>query len=173
MAMTGEQYKRLVAAYVAKNFRDRGVEVFTETKVGKSIIGKDRTVDVFVVAGSDALAIECKSQNVEGTTDEKIPYALADLEAMRIPGVLVYAGDGFSDGIVQMLRAHPLAAYCEPTAATLARDPKLTLELDVVLAQTFRWWDLLKTPDRRFDLQVWEKTRDAAEGGSGKKKNKG
>jgi hypothetical protein len=159
----------LIAAYIVKNFGDRNVEVFTELKVGKSIIGKDRKLDVLVVCGDRAIAIECKSQNVEGTTDEKIPYSLNDLEAMRIPGVLVYAGEGFSDGIVQMLRAHPLAAFCDPDPDTLERDPERTLELDVILAQTFSWWDLVKVESRRFDLAEWNKERAAGENPKKKK----
>lgn len=163
MAITGSQYKRLVAAYIAKNFADRKVEVFTEIKVGKSIIAKERTVDVLVVCGERALAVECKTQAVEGTADEKIVYSLDDLAAMRMPGCLAYAGTGFSDGVVQMLRAHPLAAFCDPDPKTLARNPKRTLELDVLLAQEFLWWDLIKVEGRRFDLKTWKHEDQGAE----------
>lgn len=157
MALTGKQYRDLVAAYIACNFTDRGVEIYTEVSLGKSIIAKDRRIDIMVVSGESVFAIECKTQATQGTADEKIVYALHDLQAMKIPGSIVYAGDGFSAGVVQMLRAHPAAAFCDPDPVTLARDRARTLELDVQLAQTFGWWDLFKVPGRRFSLENWRK----------------
>jgi len=91
-------YRDLIAAYIDVNFASRGVIVYTEVALGKTIIGKNRKLDVLALRKSDqrALAVECKYQAVPGTTDEKIPYALQDLEALWIPGCLVYAGEGWS-----------------------------------------------------------------------------
>ena len=149
--MTGKEYRDLIAGYIDKSFGPAGLAVYVEVSLGKTIIGKDRRVDVFVVRTNDqrALAIECKYQDVQGTTDEKIPYALQDLEAMRVPGCLVYAGGGWSAGILHTLAASPLAAYCLPDPATAARTAE-TRELDHVLSATFGLWDMILPVTRRF-----------------------
>jgi len=82
--MTGNEYADLIAAYLVKNFSARGISVYREVSLGKTIIGKNRHVDIFVLhTDSDkALAIECKYQDSAGTVDEKIPYAIQDMNAM-------------------------------------------------------------------------------------------
>lgn len=152
--MTGNEYANLVAAYVVRNFGPRGLEVYREVFVGKTVIGKNRRVDIFVVepATRRALAIECKYQDSPGTVDEKIPYALEDAASMPMPVCVAYAGAGFSQGILHMLAASPIAAYCLPDVETLAPSTE-TRELDAMLAVTFQWWDLLvrgKEPVRIF-----------------------
>jgi len=142
--MTGAQYADLVAAYVAGRFADRGLKVYREVAVGKSIIGKNRRIDVFCVCEptNDAFAIECKFQESEGTVDEKIPYALDDLEAFPMAGCIAYAGEGFSSGVLHMLRASTRAAYCLP-AAGQTESTAATRELEHLLAVHFKWWDVL------------------------------
>jgi hypothetical protein len=142
--MTGNEYADLIAAYIAANFPERGLAVYREVPVGMSIIGKKRRIDVFVVCESqhDALAIECKYQEFQGTVDEKIPYTLQDMAALRMPGCVAYAGPGFSEGVLHMLQSSEMAAYCLPEREDLL-SKKSTLELDHVIALTFRWWDLL------------------------------
>src|SRR5262245_66090178 len=75
--MTGGAYADLVAADVSRRFACRSLKVYREISVGKTIIGKNRRIDVFCVCESTnkAFAIECKYQESEGTVDEKIPYA--------------------------------------------------------------------------------------------------
>ncbi len=142
--MTGADYANLVAAYVARRFGARGLKVYREIKVGKSIIGKNRSIDVFCVceATNKAFAIECKLQDSGGTVDEKIPYALDDLEAMPMAGCIAYAGKGFSSGVLHMLRASTRAAYCLPVVdqTDVTQD---TRELDHLLAMHFGWWDVV------------------------------
>jgi hypothetical protein len=77
--MTGAEYANLVAGYVARRFGPRSLKVYREIRVGKTIIGKNRCIDIFCVndANERAFAIECKFQDSQGTVDEKIPYALA------------------------------------------------------------------------------------------------
>jgi hypothetical protein len=147
----GSEYRDLVAGYIHTNFAAHGLAVYTEVTLGRTIIGKDRRIDVFVVRQHDqrAIAIECKFQESKGTVDEKIPYALQDLEALRVPGCLVYAGDGWSIGVLHTLAASHLAAYCLPDGGQLERSPN-TLELDHVLAATFGLWDLVLPAARRF-----------------------
>jgi hypothetical protein len=149
--VTGNAYRDLIAGYIVKNFGAAGLVVYTEVSLGKTIIGKDRRVDVFVVRQRDssAIAIECKFQESQGTVDEKIPYALQDLDALRIAACLAYAGEGWSRGILHTLEASPLAAYCLPDRETLGRR-RATRELDHVVAATFGLWDRIIPEARRF-----------------------
>ncbi|MFO0686104.1 MAG: PD-(D/E)XK nuclease superfamily protein [Sandaracinus sp.] len=150
--LTGAQYANLVASYVATNFGHRGITLYREVPLGKTIIGKNRRIDVLVIEESTrvALALECKYQDSAGTADEKIPYALQDLLQLGMPVCLVYAGDGFSEGIQHMLAASPIAAQCMPDALTLA-PTDATRELDAALAMTFKWWDLVVRGRAPFD----------------------
>jgi hypothetical protein len=142
--MTGAEYATLVAAYLARRFGARGLKVFREIRVGKSIIGKNRCIDVFCVCETDnrAFAIECKFQDSAGTVDEKIPYALDDLRALPMAGCIAYAGSGFSEGVLHMLRASPHAAYCLPRPGQADSTPE-TRELDHLMSTHFGWWDVL------------------------------
>jgi hypothetical protein len=142
--VTGADYANLVASYVSQRFGSRGLKVYREIRVGKSIIGKNRCIDVFCVCehSNKAFAIECKFQDSVGTVDEKIPYALDDLRALPMAGCIAYAGKGFSAGVLHMLEASPHAAYCLPTP----EQGDLTYEtqdLDHLLATHFGWWDVL------------------------------
>jgi hypothetical protein len=150
--MTGNEYRRLIARYLLEAYGKRGIHLYEEVSLGTSIIGKQRRVDLLLVVPTtgDSLALECKYQDSAGTTDEKIPYALDDLRAMRIPAVICYAGAGFSEGVLHLLKSTEFAAYCLPdnTMKPLSRKSgdgidSGTWQLDHVLAQTFRWWDVV------------------------------
>ena len=142
--MTGTDYANLIASYVARRFGARGLKVYREIRVGKSIIGKNRCIDVFCVREADntAFAVECKYQDSVGTVDEKIPYALDDLDALPMAGCIVYAGRGFSDGVLHMLNAAPRAAFCLPVEGQ-ADSSADTRELDHLIAAHFGWWDVI------------------------------
>ena len=142
--MTGAEYANLVAAYVSKRFGSRTLKVYREIRVGKTIIGKNRCIDIFCVSDDSrkAFAIECKFQDSQGTVDEKIPYALDDLRALPMSGCIAYAGQGFSEGVLHMLAASPHAAYCLPAPGQLETSAD-TRELDHLLAVHFEWWDVL------------------------------
>ncbi len=146
---SGKHYADHLASYLAKHYDTKGLDIYREVSVGKSIIGKNRRVDILAVArdGSRAVAIECKFQDSQGTADEKIPYAIDDLRAMGMPAILTYAGGGFSEGVSHMLAACPIAAYCNP-GPTLDRGRE-TRELDVQMAMIFGWWDALLTGKAR------------------------
>jgi len=145
------EYRDLIAAYIDANYGPRGVVVYTEVSLGKTIIGKNRKLDLFVLRRSDqrAIALETKYQEVPGTTDEKIPYALQDLEALWIPGCLVYAGPGWSKGVLHALEGSRRAVHCLPEQTELART-HATRELDHVLAAVFGIWDQVIPEERLF-----------------------
>lgn len=140
--MTGHDYANRIAGYIAKNYGERGAAVYREVSIGKSIIGKNRKVDLLVLAAERAFAIECKYQESQGTADEKIPYTLSDMAALPMGGCVAYAGGGFSPGVVHMLEGSELAAYCLPAAPELAPG-RTTRELDHLLAMHFGWWDVI------------------------------
>jgi hypothetical protein len=152
MGLTGTQYANLIASYVVHNFEHRGITVYREVYLGKTIIGKNRRLDILIVEEHSrvAMGLECKYQDTLGTADEKIPYALSDLQHLDMPVCLVYAGKGWSSGILHMLRASPVAGYCEPDE-TLSPSES-TRELDAALARTFRWWDLVVRGKSPFTL---------------------
>ena len=154
MALSGKEYADLVAAYILKNFGGRGLTVYREVSMGKTIIGKNRHVDILVLheATARVLAIECKYQDTLGTVDEKIPYAIQDMQAMGVPVCLVYAGGGFSSGILHMLAACPIAAQCLP--ASSLEPSRETREVDIALAMAFSFWDLVVANKKPFALPV-------------------
>jgi hypothetical protein len=149
--MQPHEYRDLIAAYIDTNFGPLDLIVYTEVSLGKTIIGKNRKLDIVVLRRTDqsSLEIECKYQEVPGTTDEKIPYALQDLGSMWLPGCLVYAGEGWSQGILHKLEGSRLAVYCLPENPNVART-KDTLELDHVLAAVFGLWDFVIPEARLF-----------------------
>ena len=75
--------------------------------------------------------------------DEKIPYALDDLEALPMAGCIAYAGKGFSDGVLHMLERRP-APRTACRSPIRAKSTAETRELDHLLAMHFGWWDVLR-----------------------------
>jgi hypothetical protein len=148
--VTGNEYADLIASYLVASFGGRGLAVYREVSIGKSIIGKNRKLDILVLAEPRAFAIECKYQESQGTADEKIPYTLADLAALQMAGCVTYAGAGFSPGVIHLLEASELAAYCLP--APDLTPSRTTRELDHLLAMHFGWWDLLVAGKRPLSL---------------------
>ena len=151
--MNGFEYRQLIGRYVVSTYATRGIDVYEEISIGTSTLGKTRRIDLLLIEKTTnrGLAIECKYQDSAGTADEKIPYALDELRALRIPGAIVYAGGGFSDGVLHLLQSSPLAAYCFPDTTLLpmarARGGEAihrgTWQLDHVIAQTFGYWDII------------------------------
>jgi hypothetical protein len=151
--VNGFEYRQLIGRYVVSTYATRGIDVYEEISLGTSTLGKTRRIDLLLIEKTTGrgLAIECKYQDSAGTADEKIPYALDELRALRIPGAIVYAGGGFSDGVLHLLQSSPLAAYCLPdtTLQPMARArggeaiQRGTWQLDLVFAQTFGFCDFL------------------------------
>lgn len=149
--LNGHAYKRLVARYVVAEYGPRGVEVYDEVNAGTSMIGKQRRLDLLLLHRDSgrALALECKYQDTNGTADEKIPYALQDLATLRMPAAIVYAGIGFSMGVLHLLQSSEMAAYCLPgenlrrVARKKGEIDSGTWQLDHIVAMAFGFWDIL------------------------------
>ena len=78
--------------------RAMGLEADEQYRCGRRLWGAVRRIDVVLTHGTTrkALGIECKAQLVSGSVEEKIPATIQDIAAWPIPGLLVFAGAGFS-----------------------------------------------------------------------------
>lgn len=93
----GEELKKAVAQLGMS----LGLDSKTEVKVGRRVWGAKRSIDVVLTQSSTRLrlGIECKYQGVGGSTEEKIPSTLEDIKAWPIRGIVVIAGEGFSENM--------------------------------------------------------------------------
>ena len=78
-----------------------GLESRQQVRVARRIWGAIRHIDVVITHAQTrkTLGVECKFQAVTGTAEEKIPAIINDIAAWPIPGLVVFAGDGFTDNM--------------------------------------------------------------------------
>ncbi len=76
-----------------------------QVEVGRRIWGARRRIDVVLKHPETrvSLGIECKFQGVTGSAAEKIPATIEDIGAWPIRGLVVFAGEGFSENICSYL----------------------------------------------------------------------
>ena len=131
--MKANEYRDGIAEYLAAKYAENGLEVFKEVRLGTSIVGKKRTIDILIIEKDTgkAFGLECKIQMGGGTAEEKLYFALEDVKSMPIPGAVIYYGEGFSKAFQHMLAASPHAVYCKPPGCGEG-DPE-TDELDTLL----------------------------------------
>jgi len=101
--------------------RRLGLEVRSQVRVGRRLWGAERCIDV-VLTRSDAgksLGLECKYQGGPGTAEEKIPATVQDIQAWPIPGIVVFAGAGFSSNMRSYLHSTGRAVEFEDLEAWL------------------------------------------------------
>jgi hypothetical protein len=72
-----------------------------QVRVARRIWGAIRHIDIVLTHPQTrkTLGIECKFQGVSGTAEEKIPAVIDDISAWPIPGLVVFAGDGFTENM--------------------------------------------------------------------------
>lgn len=82
-----------------------GLEATEQVRVARRIWGAERFIDVVLIHPQTrkTLGIECKFQSVRGTAEEKIPATIKDIEAWPIPGLVVFAGEGFTENMRSFL----------------------------------------------------------------------
>lgn len=102
--------KTLVDAVVSL-CEELGLEARREVKVARRIWGSERRIDIVVTEPETRkrLGIECKFQGSGGSAEEKIPTTIQDIKAWPIPGIVVFAGDGFSPTMRNFLIATGLS----------------------------------------------------------------
>lgn len=78
-----------------------GLVVESQVAVGRRIWGARRQIDVVLKHPETriSLGIECKYQGTTGSAEEKIPATIEDIQAWPIRGIVVFAGEGFSENI--------------------------------------------------------------------------
>ena len=99
-----------------------GLRVGAQVKVGRRLWGAERRIDL-VLRHTDSgrsLGIECKYQGVGGSAEEKIPATIQDIAAWPIPGIVVFAGRGFSDNMRAYLHSTGKAVAYEDLEGWLA-----------------------------------------------------
>ena len=91
---SGQELERAVAEVG----RSLGLELRQQVRVGRRLWGAERRIDVILThrEARRSLGLECKFQGSSGTAEEKIPATIPDIAAWPIPGIVVFAGDGFS-----------------------------------------------------------------------------
>jgi hypothetical protein len=82
-----------------------GLTAHEQYRVGHRLWGAGRKIDVILKGGpnSKTLGIECKFQIKPGTVEEKIPTTIRDIEAWPIDGIVVFAGEGFTQNMKAFL----------------------------------------------------------------------
>jgi PD-(D/E)XK nuclease superfamily protein len=90
---------------VAQLGQELGLEALSEVRVARRIWGAERYIDVILIHPHTrkTLGLECKFQAVRGTAEEKIPATIKDIDAWPIPGLVVFAGDGFTENMRSFL----------------------------------------------------------------------
>jgi PD-(D/E)XK nuclease superfamily domain len=85
--------------------RRLGLEEMEQVRVARRIWGAVRKIDVVLTHPQTrkTLGLECKYQGTLGTAEEKIPATIKDIEAWPIPGLVVFAGDGFTENMRSFL----------------------------------------------------------------------
>ena len=78
-----------------------GLRIGSQVKVGRRLWGAERRIDLVLrhTGSGRSLGVECKYQGVGGSAEEKIPATIQDIAAWPIPGIVVFAGQGFSDNM--------------------------------------------------------------------------
>lgn len=82
-----------------------GLEAREQVRVARRIWGAERYIDVVLIDPQTrkTLGLECKFQAVRGTAEEKIPATIKDIDAWPIPGLVVFAGEGFTENMRSFL----------------------------------------------------------------------
>jgi hypothetical protein len=82
-----------------------GLETKEQVRVARRIWGAVRRIDVVITHPHTrkTLGVECKYQAVAGTAEEKIPSVIQDIAAWPIPGIVVFAGEGFTENMKMFL----------------------------------------------------------------------
>lgn len=78
-----------------------GLAAKLEVRVARRIWGSERRIDVVLIDSETrkTLGVECKFEATAGSAEEKIPATIQDIAAWPIPGLVVFAGDGFSQNM--------------------------------------------------------------------------
>lgn len=87
------------------------LEIRSQVRVGRRIWGAGRVIDVVLTEPimRTSIGLECKYQGSTGSAEEKIPTTIQDIQAWPIRGLVVFAGEGFSDNMRAYLHSTGMA----------------------------------------------------------------
>lgn len=82
-----------------------GLEGKEQYRVARRLWGAERKIDIVLrnATNGKTLGVECKFQATGGTAEEKIPTTIQDIKAWPIDGIVVFAGEGFTDNMKSFL----------------------------------------------------------------------
>lgn len=82
-----------------------GLEVRQQYKVARRVWGAERKIDVILKnpKTDKTLGVECKYQGGGGSAEEKVPATIQDIDAWPIDGIVVFAGEGFTQNMKSFL----------------------------------------------------------------------
>ena len=108
---SGVELERAVATLA----QELGLHVTHQVRVGRRLWGAERRIDLVLrhPESNRSLGVECKYQAVAGSAEEKIPATIDDIAAWPIPGIVVFAGAGFSSN---------MRAYLHSTGKAVAQE---------------------------------------------------
>ena len=100
---------------VARIAKSLGLRVRPQVEVARRIWGARRRIDMVLTDPSTRkmLGLECKFQGVGGTAEEKLPGTVQDIAAWPIPGLVVFAGAGFTENMKAFLHSTGKAVELE------------------------------------------------------------
>jgi hypothetical protein len=92
-----------------------GLQATRQYRLGRRIWGAQRHIDVILTHPQERtrLGIECKFQQSKGSAEEKVPLILKDISTWPIPGLVVFAGEGFTPHMQGYLLASGKAVHLE------------------------------------------------------------
>ena len=87
--------------------RGLGLTTRRQVRVARRLWGAERHIDVVITQpdSDKSLGLECKYQGGGGSAEEKIPAIIQDISAWPIPGLVVFAGEGFSSNMKSYLHS--------------------------------------------------------------------
>jgi PD-(D/E)XK nuclease superfamily domain len=104
-----------LAKQVCELGKKLGLEVREQFKVARRVWGAERKIDVILKdpKTTKTLGIECKYQGGGGSAEEKVPATIQDIEAWPIDGIVVFAGEGFTENMKSFLISTGKAIHLE------------------------------------------------------------
>lgn len=104
-----------------------GLKLYKEAFVGLRFIGVRRYIDIVLQHGARTLGLECKVQESGGTADQKLLYALEDVQHAPIPVIIVFTGEAITQDLKArlILSGKGIEVEWDPAAGRLTQNADL------------------------------------------------
>ena len=161
-AMTGNDYRDLIASYIHHNYASQGLVVYVEISLGKTVIGKDRYIDMFVVRPERSQSDRDRVQVPRLARHRRRKDSVRAARSRGAVGARLsrVRGQGLVEGRAALARGVAargvVHARCDD-----ARAQQDTRELDHMLAAMFGLWELVLPANKRFKPRPRPEPADA------------